>query len=69
MKEADDSNLLHLRVSVKCDLLVSHFEVSYRFICTRGECGGEEMKGTCTSAVFETLTGRKSYRETFGYID
>lgn len=37
MKEADDSNFfLHLRVSVKCDLLLSHFEVGYQFDCTEG---------------------------------
>lgn len=69
---------MHLRVSVKCDLLLSHFEVSW-FECK--EIGrhenveemksGEEMKELeaerhCTSAVFKILGGykKKTLRET-----
>ncbi len=64
---------LHLRVLVQCDLLLSHFEVSYWFDCK--EIGrhenveemrsGEEMKENlwhryhCTSFVFDIVAGCK----------
>ncbi len=62
---------LHLRVLVQCDLLLSHFEVSYWFDCK--EIGrhenveemrsGEEMKENlghhCTSVVFDIFAGCK----------
>lgn len=55
MKETPMTQILHLCVSVKCDLLLSHFEVSCLFDCAergRYECVGERRgKRLCTSVV------------------